>query len=205
MSSDATPDAVTLPPPTATPSLPAESPAGPATASATPPVENFRALEPDVVSLWRLNSGIEWAILLSLAFVAITVGGIVFALGVWFWVLLAAWALVAMLAVVQTIWYPPLAYRHFAYRVADRVIEVRRGVWFRESRLVPLSRIQHVDLRQGLFERSYGLATLVFHTAGMHESSTVLPGLSAGTAAALRDQLMAQLHERPAATGAMTV
>lgn len=175
------------------------------TGVASPPTENFCALDPTVVSLWRLSGGVEWTILLALLFVVVTVGSIILALGPWFWALLAAWALTALLAVVQTIWYPPLAYRHYAYRIAERVIEVRRGVWFRESRLIPLSRIQHVDLRQGLFERSYGLATLVFHTAGMHESSTALPGLSAATAAELRDRLIAQLHERLTATGAATL
>ncbi|OYT72429.1 MAG: hypothetical protein CFK52_05285 [Chloracidobacterium sp. CP2_5A] len=173
---------------------PSESSASLESAPAPSP-ERFCALDPEAVALWRLNGGIEWAILLALTFVIITVGSIVLALGLWFWGLLAAWALAALLAVAQTIWYPPLAYRHYAYRVAERVIEVRRGVWFRESRLIPVSRIQHVDLRQGLFERSYGLATLVFHTAGMHESSTALPGLPAATAAALRDRLIAQLHD----------
>ena len=158
--------------------------------------EAFSALEPEVIALWRLNGGIEWAILLSVTFVIITVGSIMLSLGLWFWALLAAWVLALVVAVVQTIWYPPLAYRYSAYRITDRVIEVRHGVWFRESRLIPLSRIQHIDLRQGLFERSYGLATLVFHTAGMHESSTPLPGLAAGKAAALRDQLIGQLHRR---------
>jgi membrane protein YdbS with pleckstrin-like domain len=157
----------------------------------------FSALDPEVIDVWRLNGGIEWAVLLAMAFVIITVGSIVLSLGLWFWVLLAAWVLVLIVAIVQTIWYPPLAYRHYTYRIADQVIEVRRGVWFRESRLIPLSRLQHIDLRQGLFERSYGLATLVFHTAGMHESSTPLPGLAADKAAALRDQLIGQLHRRP--------
>ncbi len=193
--SELTPDAVTLSPaPEAMAASPAESAASlekaPGAAS-----ESFCALDPDAIALWRLNGGIEWAILLALTFVSITVGSIVLALGPWFWALLVAWTLALALAVAQTIWYPPLAHRHYAYRVTDRVIEVRRGVWFRESRLIPLSRIQHVDLRQGLFERSYGLATLVFHTAGMHESSTALPGLSAAAAAALRDRLIAQLHD----------
>ncbi len=161
---------------------------------ATP--EAFSTLEPEVIALWRLNGGIEWAILLSMTFVIITVGSIVLSLGLWFWALLAAWVLALVVAVVQTIWYPPLAYRHSAYRITDCIIEVRHGVWFRESRLIPLSRLQHIDLRQGLFERSYGLATLVFHTAGMHESSTPLPGLAADRAAALRDQLIGQLHRR---------
>jgi membrane protein YdbS with pleckstrin-like domain len=120
--------------------------------------EAFSALEPEVIALWRLNGGIEWAILLSVTFVIITVGSIMLSLGLWFWALLAAWVLALVVAVVQTIWYPPLAYRYSAYRITDRVIEVRHGVWFRESRLIPLSRIQHIDLRQGLFERSYGLA-----------------------------------------------
>ncbi len=161
---------------------------------ATP--EAFSTLEPAVIDLWRLNGGIEWAVLLSMTFVIITVGSIVLSLGLWFWALLAAWVLALVVAIVQTIWYPPLAYRHYTYRITDRIIEVRHGVWFRESRLIPLSRLQHIDLRQGLFERSYGLATLVFHTAGMHESSTPLPGLAADRAAALRDQLIGQLHRR---------
>lgn len=52
--------------------------------------EAFSALEPEVIALWRLNGGIEWAILLSVTFVIITVGSIVLSLGLWFWALLAA-------------------------------------------------------------------------------------------------------------------
>ena len=175
----------------------------PAAPSDPPPAERFSTLDPNVIALWRLTDGIEWSLFLSVAFVLITVGTLVLSLGMWFWVLLAGWALAVLFAVAYVIRYPPLAYRHYAYRIDNHVIEVGHGVWFRESRLIPLSRLQHIDLRQGPFERSYGLATLVFHTAGMHASSTVLPGLPAADAAALRNRLLAQLQGQKAPTAAV--
>ena len=57
---------------------------------------------------------------------------------------------------------------------------------------VPLGRVQHADVSQGPIQRSFGLGTLIIHTAGTQNSSVVLSGLSQTTAIELRDQIISQ-------------
>ena len=69
--------------------------------------------------------------------------------------------------------------------------ETRHGIWWRQLQLLPLARLQHVDLHSGPIERSMGLASLLLHTAGTHEATVMIPGLDANEAVRLRDHLVA--------------
>ncbi|MCX8155701.1 MAG: PH domain-containing protein [Verrucomicrobiae bacterium] len=89
-------------------------------------------------------------------------------------------------------WYPPRAYANWGYRLDGTVLEIHFGIWWKTIQLLPLSRLQHVDLHSGPLERSLGLATLSLHTAGTHDAVLVIPGLDAGQAARLRDELVAK-------------
>jgi membrane protein YdbS with pleckstrin-like domain len=55
--------------------------------------------------------------------------------------------------------------------------------------VVPLGRIQHIDVDQGPIMRSHDLATLTVHTAGNHNSSVALPGLRHDDAIAMRESI----------------
>jgi membrane protein YdbS with pleckstrin-like domain len=89
-----------------------------------------------------------------------------------------------------SVWYPAREWRATGWRLDDKVLVTRRGVWFRVISLLPLNRLQHVDLHRGPLERMYGLASLVLHTAGTHAASLTIPGLDAAEAAHLRDRLV---------------
>lgn len=158
----------------------------PDAAVATEPA--FTPLDPRVINLWRLTNLIGFGILLLvLLMVGVTGGLLVFdsAFGV-----LAGWLVLAALLGWLTWSYPPRAYRAWGYRVDDKVLETRSGVWFRVVKLLPLSRLQHVDLHRGPLERAHGLASLVLHTAGTHEATLTIPGLDAEEAGRLRDRLV---------------
>lgn len=81
-------------------------------------------------------------------------------------------------------------YRHTWYRVDDRGLEIRRGVFWREVVTVPRSRVQHTDVSQGPLERRYGLGTLVVYTAGTDHAKVTLSGLDYSVALTIREQLM---------------
>jgi membrane protein YdbS with pleckstrin-like domain len=81
-------------------------------------------------------------------------------------------------------------YRAWGYRLDGKVLETRHGVLFRTMQLLPLARLQHVDLHNGPIERSLGLASLMLHTAGTHEATIVIPGLDTNEAVRLRDHLV---------------
>jgi membrane protein YdbS with pleckstrin-like domain len=70
----------------------------------------------------------------------------------------------------------------------------RRGGLWRTETLVPVSRVQHLDLERGPLERKLGLATLVVHTAGTRMAAVKLPLLALDDAEALRAHLARQVE-----------
>jgi membrane protein YdbS with pleckstrin-like domain len=101
----------------------------------------------------------------------------------------AALTLFLLLACAATFW-PEAAWRRASWRLTDRSLEIRRGVFFRSIVNLPRSRVQHTDVSQGPLERRFGLATLVVHTAGTAHASVELPGLPHATAIEVRDFLV---------------
>jgi len=115
-----------------------------------------------------------------------------------------AQALAAVLQSSGYIWLPLLGlltgawlgwrrYRLIFWRLDNQAFCVRRGyLWYSESR-VPVSRVQHLDLRRGPLQRVFGLANLVVHTAGTRMNTVSINGLLLDTAQRLRDRLAHQL------------
>ena len=165
-----------------------------ALASATPPIiaaslRDFRQLDPRAVKLWQLTHAIFAGVLMLIASItALALSGAV--PKSWPWAL-AGWAALLGFSVWLVFWYPARAYRAWGYRIDEKVLETHRGIWFRVIQLLPLSRLQHVDLHRGPIERSFGLATLILHTAGTHHAMLTIPGLDAEDAVRLRDHLVA--------------
>lgn len=85
--------------------------------------------------------------------------------------------------------------RYQRWILDDAGLWLRQGrLWWRETR-VPISRVQHVDLKHGPLERRFGLATLVVHTAAVHLSGITVRGLDDADAQHLRDTLAKQLDD----------
>ncbi|MBA3441351.1 MAG: PH domain-containing protein [Pyrinomonadaceae bacterium] len=149
----------------------------------------FCALDPRVIKLWRVTNLIGWGVILIVSLA----GATIFALRnpeVMPWIFFT-WPALFGLCGWLIYWRPRRLYRSWGYRVDDRVLETRSGLLFQVTRLLPLARVQHVDLQRGPLERTFGLSSLILHTAGTHEATTIIPGLEAGEAVRLRDHLVA--------------
>jgi membrane protein YdbS with pleckstrin-like domain len=88
---------------------------------------------------------------------------------------------------------PGLRWRMWRYEIRPDEVDLQRGIVWIERTLVPLSRIQHVDTRQGPLQRRYGLSTVVFHTAA---GPNQIPELSTPVAADVRDRIAALTREQ---------
>lgn len=106
----------------------------------------------------------------------------------------AALLLLLYLAVIA----PPRRYRAWGYGMDSEELQVRRGVWTRIHTVVPLDKVQHIDVSQGPLERALGICSLVLHTAGTLHSQIVLPGLARETAEGIRDEIRGRIREEPA-------
>jgi putative membrane protein len=132
-------------------------------------------LRPDrrLVFLWRA----QWVIVLGLLGLAALVGGYQLAVHSEFprLLIVPGFPLVLLVLLGLAVWLPPRQWEAWVVRFDGRLLEIRSGVVTRVSVLIPVSRLQHVDLRQGVIDRSLDLASLVVHTAGTRNPSHTYP------------------------------
>ncbi len=63
-------------------------------------------------------------------------------------------------------WWIPKFYDTMLYKMTDSEIVWRRGVWFKETGIVPYNRITNIDIKQGPVSRKLKIASLKIQTAG---------------------------------------
>jgi uncharacterized protein len=83
---------------------------------------------------------------------------------------------------------PLVRYRRWRYALRSDALWIRHGVLWVTVSVIPFSRLQFVDTRQGPLDRLFGLSQLVVHTAALGTSGR-LPGLDAAEAERLRERL----------------
>lgn len=79
------------------------------------------------------------------------------------------------------------------WQLDEQGLGVRRGHLWESDTRVPISRVQHLDVRRGPLQRAANLATLVVHTAGSRFNAVAISGLDHADAERLRDRLAHQL------------
>jgi uncharacterized protein len=144
--------------------------------------EPTRRLDPGARTLWRLEA--------ALGAVPAIVAGVVLAIALdeelpsplptLLWVVPVLAALVSVLIVPEVRW------RRFRYEVRDEEIDLLRGVVTITRTLVPMQRVQHVDVQRGALERLLGFSSVIFHTAA---GGTRIPALRPAEATAVRDRI----------------
>lgn len=102
--------------------------------------------------------------------------------------------IVGLIGLSAIIVAPDRIYRRLGYAIDGRLLRTVRGWLFHTDTVVPFVRVQHIDVTQGPFDKMFGTATLVVHTAGTHNSIVTLPGLSPGRAAEIREAIRSEIR-----------
>jgi membrane protein YdbS with pleckstrin-like domain len=138
-------------------------------------------VEPGYRNVMRVRLAISWLFLVLVGLIldrmllaAVGFGGVLPL------VLLVFGVLVVVIA-------PQRIYRRLRYRLTGQLLEVVRGWLFHVDTIVPLVRVQHLDVVRGPLDKMFGTASLVVHTAGTHNSTVTVPGLAPERAAEIRD------------------
>jgi len=148
-------------------------------------------LDPEWISAERLHG----AIVALIPAIITLIGLFALAFGAdWrgrsWWVALAGWLLLFSSLGIWAIVGPKLRYKRRSYRLDEAGLRIRSGLLFRSEVTIPRSRLQHTDVSQGPIARSFGLATLIVHTAGTVNASVPLEGLPEARAHRIRDLLL---------------
>jgi len=92
------------------------------------------------------------------------------------------------------------SFKKRGYALREKDIIYKSGLIAETTTIVPLNRIQHVALDEGLFSRMYKLATLQIYTAGGASGHMHIAGIPVDQAKAIKEALLKKLDllEKPA-------
>ena len=130
-------------------------------------MELQKRISKKALSVWRINGLIHTGVYIAAA-AFLTFLGVLFD---WpGWVIIIFWIIVILRFVYSVIVFPALSYKQWRYEVRDIEIELQQGLFIVERTLVPMVRVQHVDISQGPIMKKYGLSSIGISTAAtVHE------------------------------------
>lgn len=168
--------------------------AGTVTLSDVTSGEEIRSLDASIRTIWRIKgAGLSLFLFLPVFFYDLTH---LFSPGSWLpFGILSGTMLV--LAVVYCLAWPRFRYRAWGVALRPEELYLEHGVLNHVRTVVPLRRIQHVDVSQDLIEREFSLGRLIVHTAGSRSSDVVIPGLPLSEAEHIRDEIKRFILEDP--------
>lgn len=86
-----------------------------------------------------------------------------------------------------------LGFKKRGYALREKDIIYKHGLIAETTTIVPINRIQHVALDEGITSRSYGLATLQIFTAGGQTGHVHIAGIEVEKAKIIKEALVKRL------------
>lgn len=84
--------------------------------------------------------------------------------------------------------------RRRAFAIEPARVHVRQGLFNQKLKVVPRSRIQHVEVVRGPGERIFGLSKLILFTASSRGADIIISGLDPDKAKEIRADLLERKH-----------
>src|SRR5687768_668515 len=112
-----------------------------------------------------------------------------------------SWELWLLVAFVPAIAFEFFRYFTLRYRFGPEELIVRKGLIFRSERHIPFSRIQNINLLQGVLHRWFGVADVSIETAGGKEPEAILKVLSVDAVSQMRRRVFREVSRAAATTG----
>ncbi|PWA07529.1 hypothetical protein DCC39_16650 [Pueribacillus theae] len=102
------------------------------------------------------------------------------------WILIAIAAITLLASIWSITIRPFLLYKNTRYHVDEEFLQLKTGAFIEEYEIVPMTKIQSVEMNQGPIMRKYGLCSISVETMG---SSHAISGLPRDVAWELRNQI----------------
>lgn len=107
-------------------------------------------------------------------------------------ILIAAAILLIIIFVSVVTW---LGFPRKGYLVREKDVSFQRGLITYKVTSVPLNRIQHVEVNQGVLAKMLGLSSVNIYTAGGSSSDLSIPGITEAEAQKLKAFLSGKISE----------
>ncbi len=138
------------------------------------------------------------------AFLMIVIGGILLIVGYIseLPLLLAGIAIVLLIVITFYLFWVGKYYKTIFFELKDDEVTWKRGVWFRQTGIVPYDRITNIDIYQGPLMRLFGFSLIKLQTAGYSgqaKAEITMEGIV--EAEELRETIRSMIREIRNATG----
>jgi membrane protein YdbS with pleckstrin-like domain len=148
-----------------------------------------RRVSPRTPLVWAAGAVLQ-GVLLAAVLVLFAPVWHVFTMPSWGWVVFGA------VAVAYAVAMPAIRFRVHRWETTDTAVYTQRGWLTRERRVAPMSRVQTVDLEQGVLSRLLRLATVTVTTASA-AGPLRIEGLDRDTATRLVGELTRRTEALP--------
>lgn len=154
---------------------------------------NYKKLDKKAILSWRISGGISFVF-----FLALLIGIIFFVRNqeeikefVYIFYIGAGLMLTYLLGAL--IIYPEIEYRQWRYLITEDKVEIRHGIFFVTTTVIPIVRVQHITTSRGPIYRKLGLSKVtIFLASGKFD----IEGLSEATANTISENLKSKVFER---------
>ena len=85
------------------------------------------------------------------------------------------------------------SFKKTSFALREKDVLYKTGIIAEKTTIIPLSRIQHVALNEGIFSRMFGLGTLQIYTASGSNGDMHIAGIEIEQAKAMREALVQRL------------
>ncbi|KLU75136.1 PH domain-containing protein [Clostridium botulinum] len=131
----------------------------------------------------RLNENAKKAWFLSNLIGLIITGGILIGLRIYFaekivkysFIVNIILGVILVILILDVLVNPIIEYKQWKYIITEDRIEFVHGIYFLTTTIIPIVRIQHIDIEEGPINRIYNLAKINIHTAGGQHKIEGLP------------------------------
>ncbi|MGM9956598.1 MAG: PH domain-containing protein [Peribacillus sp.] len=145
-----------------------------------------KKISKESIKVWRMTETITNLIILVILGILLFVDTY-FSWKEWIgWVLIGLTIIECLSAIWSIIIAPILLQKYWRYDVSEEFIQTKHGAWYESHELIPMTKVQSVELNQGPFLRKYGLYTISIGTMG---DSHTIPAIPEKEAYELRDKI----------------
>lgn len=87
-----------------------------------------------------------------------------------------------------------LGFRKRKYAIRDKDISYKSGLLLKKTTTVPFTRIQHLEINEGMFSRLFKLASLSVYTAGDSSDDLEIKGIKKETAIQIKEFISSRIN-----------
>ena len=154
---------------------------------------NYEKLDEKAILSWRIKR------IISFLFIFITAGGVLLFLNnadqenKYKNYIYIAIGLLLIYKLIGIILYPIIEYQQWRYIITEDKVEIRHGIFFITTTVIPIIRVQHITISRGPIYRKMGLSAVkIFLASGSFE----IVGLSENNANIISESLKSRVMER---------